>query len=261
MATSPKLLIQTTFDVYRANGSGLGNTLGDWTVTSATVALFNTDSANFDVTPAGGNANAVHLRDGAAIEQTITTEVGRSYQVVFAGNGFYNSNSGNATVRIAADGDSVDIDFGERSPEYDTATNALYQSRSFTFTADSATTLLSFADVSAAAHTSGLTLADIQVIEIPAAVTTLLNNDPTLSYDAGTDKFYRFVDTPDNFNDALSAATGSQVGGVDGQLVTIRSQYENNLIRQFVLDSGNEIWLGVQDQNEDGNWNFPRWHR
>ena len=180
------------------------------------------------------------------------TEAGRQYQIVFQYSGDFDGATGTHTeLRVTAGGEGQEFIY-EQSADW-AINNLLLDPRTLTFTADSSTTDLNFSLLDTGVSA---VIADIQVIEIPAAVTTLLNNDPTLSYDAGTEKFYRFVDTPDNFNNALSAATGSQVGGVDGQLVTIRSQYENNLVRQFVLDSGNEIWLGVRDQNEDGNWNF-----
>ncbi|MCP4288148.1 MAG: hypothetical protein GY792_27555 [Gammaproteobacteria bacterium] len=36
---------------------------------------------------------------------------------------------------------------------------------------------------------------DIRVIEIPQVVSTILNDDSTLSYDAGTGKFYPHVES------------------------------------------------------------------
>ncbi len=103
---------------------------------------------------------------------------------------------------------------------------------------------------------NNVVIGDIRVIEISDAVSTILNSDPTLSYDAGTGKFYRFVNTPDDFNAQLAAATGATLNGVSGGLVRIDSHYENQLIRQFAIDSGNAIWLGATDANNDGNWNW-----
>jgi hypothetical protein len=68
----------------------------------------------------------------------------------------------------------------------------------------------------------GTLLADIRVIEIPAAVTTILNNDPTLSYDAATNKFYRLVNSATTW---MRCANCGQLGNPQrsvGQLATIR---------------------------------------
>ena len=225
-----------------------GDPIGAFTV-SGEVTI---PGSTYQDSPAGGDVAILVTGQNSGLTQTLQTEAGRQYQIVFQYSGDFDGATGTHTeLRVTAGGEGQEFIY-EQSADW-AINNLLLDPRTLTFTADSSTTDLNFSLLDTGVSA---VIADIQVIEIPAAVTTLLNNDPTLSYDAGTEKFYRFVDTPDNFNNALSAATGSQVGGVDGQLVTIRSQYENNLVRQFVLDSGNEIWLGVQDQNEDGNWNF-----
>ncbi len=87
-------------------------------------------------------------------------------------------------------------------------------------------------------------------------VATLLSNDSTLSYDATTGKFYRFVDTASDFTTALTAATTDSLNGVPGQLVTINSAYENQYILDWVTSSGNQIWIGASDANTEGTWNW-----
>ena len=97
----------------------------------------------------------------------------------------------------------------------------LWSDRSFTFTADSSSTELSFLSLDTASA-YGPMITDVRVIEIPPAITTILNNDPTLSYDAATDKFYKVVTTGADVTTATSNANADQINGIGGQLVTIR---------------------------------------
>ena len=97
-------------------------------------------------------------------------------------------------------------------------------------------------------------ISDIRVIEIPQAVSTILNNDPTLSYDAATGKFYRFVNAGVGWNAALAGATSSQLNGVNGQLLVVESQYENDLMYAEALRADINIWLGMTDQTSEGQW-------
>ncbi len=99
-------------------------------------------------------------------------------------------------------------------------------------------------------------IADVRVIEIPAAVSAILNNDATLSYDAATGKFYRFVSTLTQPLAAISAANSATLNGINGQLATIRSAYENDLIRAFARQLGGDVLLGGRDATTEGNWRF-----
>ncbi|MFK7966563.1 MAG: LamG-like jellyroll fold domain-containing protein, partial [Burkholderiaceae bacterium] len=235
----------TTYTLFNT-----GQTFGGWTVDSGSVGLEAGSLAN---SPLGGYAIDMNGTEAGTISQTLSTTEGRQYQVLFAMSGNYFTSEPFQPLRASAGGESQD--FIHEQPANWSSSNLLWGNRSFTFTADSASTELQFASLNNSGG-AGALLGDVQVIEIPQAITTILNNDSTLSYDAATDKFYRFVDTPDNFDDVLAAATGSSLNGVDGQLVTIRSQYENDLVRQHVLDSGNQIWIGTYDTNNDGNWNW-----
>ncbi|MGB7346548.1 MAG: LamG-like jellyroll fold domain-containing protein, partial [Pirellulaceae bacterium] len=225
------------------------STFGNWTVESGEIELLG---SVFAESPLGGRSVDLNESSPGTISQTLTVEAGKQYQVVFALTGNHTGGETTKDVRVSVDGQSED--FAHTASADWSTSNPLWDHRSFTFTADDASATLRFQSLDSGVQ--GAIIADVQVIEIPAAVTTILNNDPTLSYDAATGKFYRFVNSPDNFNDALAAAIGSALNGIDGQLVTIRSQYENDLVRQHVLDSGNQIWIGTYDTNNDGNWNW-----
>jgi hypothetical protein len=65
---------------YYADGSGAGSTLGGWTVTQESVDYVG----NIDSPTLAGNAIDLAGDWPGAIEQTLATEAGRQYQVVFA---------------------------------------------------------------------------------------------------------------------------------------------------------------------------------
>ena len=134
--------------------------------------------------------------------------------------------------------------------------NPLWDHRSLTFTADDTSAVLRFASLDAGVQ--GAIIADIQVIEIPAAVTTILNNDPTLSYNAATGKFYRFVNSAVSWTNAVTGATSAGLNGVSGQLATVSSAYENEVVRDIVSSAGwSYAWLGGSDSVTEGDF---RWY-
>ncbi|MGB7329725.1 MAG: DUF642 domain-containing protein, partial [Rubripirellula sp.] len=197
-----------------------GQTIGGWTVAgSGNVYLQNANGTYQDETPLGGNS--IHLSAGAnrAIEQTLTTEVGKKYQVVFAGSGLWD-NPNSKLLRVSAGGQSSDFLYDEAPDNWNFANSIVWEHRSMTFTASDTSTVLHFEDISSQTG-QGTLIADIRVVEIPAAVTTILNNDPTLSYDAATGKFYRHVNSGTQFDTALNVATTSALNGINGQLLTV----------------------------------------
>ncbi len=91
----------------------------------------------------------------------------------------------------------------------------------------------------------------------PAAVSAILSNDATLSYDAGTGKFYRAVNSNVTWTNALTAATTVSLNGITGELVTIGSRYENDLVWSLARSINNNVWLGTNDVGTEGTW---RWY-
>ncbi len=234
---------------YFANQS-----IGGWTVSHGRV-----DFVGSSIAPPDGSEYSVQLngsggsQNQGGIEQSLATVPGRQFQVIFEVTGDWSTDQDTQQLRVTADSASQDF-----SVDYDaewSTSNPLWQQRSMTFTADDDLTLLNFSTLEGDVQ-DGPLVANIRVIEVPTAVRTILNNDSTLTYDAGTNKFYRFVNTNDDFSTQLDNATRANLNGISGGLVRIDSQYENDLIRQFVIDSGNDIWLGASDTNNDGNWNW-----
>ena len=85
-------------------------------------------------------------------------------------------------------------------------------------------------------------------------INALLAADPDLHYDEITGKFYQLAPTQVKFSVALSNATSTTLNGVDGQLLTVRSPYENALALSI---TGNErVWIGATDATTEGEW---RW--
>ena len=57
-----------------------------------------------------------------------------------------------------------------------------------------------------------------------------------------------------HFDVALTDATTSSINGIAGEVVTVGSAYENALIREWVLETGNDVWLGITDEASEGTW-------
>lgn len=230
------------------------NSFGDWTVTQGQIDVGWT---GFERGPLGGQTLGLNGTGAAgAIEQMLTTEVGRQYQVVFAMSGNWVGGDAIKDLRASAGGESYD--FALEQPTGWATSNMLWSNRSFMFTADSTSTALSFASLdSPSAY--GPMITDVRVVEVPQAVTTILNNDSSLAYDAATGKFYKVSSpvTATTYENAQSIAGNTLINGVGGQLVTIRSAYENEIVRSLVEKSGlGAARIGGTDSGSEGTW---RW--
>ncbi|HBE69261.1 MAG TPA: hypothetical protein DDW52_14020, partial [Planctomycetaceae bacterium] len=178
-----------------------GETIGDWTVAEGQVVLAG---SVWESTPLGGRSIELAASVNGTISQDITTVAGRQYQIVFVESGDWNSDS-SLGYRVSAAGMSQDF-YAEQQTDW-SYTNMLWNQRSMTFTAEDSTTTLAFQGLESSS--SAAVIGDVRVIEIPASVTAILNDDTTLSYDAAVGKFYRHVDSPTDFNTALTNATTS----------------------------------------------------
>ncbi|MEP4681788.1 MAG: LamG-like jellyroll fold domain-containing protein [Rhodopirellula bahusiensis] len=226
-----------------------GQSLGGWTVESGNVDLLGSIVAD---SPLGGRSVELNGDAAGSIVQSLSTEVGRQYQVIFNAAGIFSGGAEHVDFRVSAGGVVDDVVITEGNGW--SLSNPLPQPFSLTFTADSTTTDLRFASLISGSF--GAAIADVQVIEIPAAVTTILNDDPTLSYDAGTGKFYKLVTNAVDVTTAMSSASSDLINGVGGQLVTIRSSYENELVQDIVSRAGSEFYIGGTDATSEGNWNW-----
>ena len=90
------------------------------------------------------------------------------------------------------------------------------------------------------------------------AINQILANDSSLTYDSTTGKFYRAVEGNFTWHEANAGAISANIGVATGQLVTIRSQYENDLVQGLAnsLSTPENLWLGASDQNNEGNWHW-----
>ncbi len=50
------------------------------------------------------------------------------------------------------------------------------------------------------------------------------------------------------WSSALTAATSSTLNGIAGELVTIGSRYENDLVWSLARSINNDVWLGASDE-------------
>ncbi|MEM7454635.1 MAG: LamG-like jellyroll fold domain-containing protein, partial [Planctomycetota bacterium] len=229
------------------------NSFGGWNVTQGSVDV---GWSGFEAGPLGGQTVDLHGTGPTVggIQQTLTTEIGRQYQVVFALSGNWTGGDAVKDVRVGAGGQSHD--FSVEQPTGWSAANMYWSNRSFNFVADSTSTILSFLSLDTASA-YGAMITDVQVIEIPEAISTVLENDGSLRYDAATGKFYKVVTSTTDIYTAMFNASNDSLNGVNGQLVTIRSLYENNLVRSLLDEAGaSTAWIGATDATVDGEW---RW--
>jgi len=84
--------------------------------------------------------------------------------------------------------------------------------------------------------------------------TTALLDSLSLSYNATTGNFYRFVNNTVNYTAATTAANAATLYGVGGYLATITSAAENTYVRGLAGTA--QIWLGGSDTASEGVW---RW--
>ncbi|MEM7315219.1 MAG: DUF642 domain-containing protein, partial [Planctomycetota bacterium] len=236
---------------HNASGIGYaGGTIGDWDVIAGNVDA----QTGFEPGPLGGKGIDLNGTSAAGtIRQTLMTEVDRQYQVIFALGGNWSGGDTIKDVRVSAGDESHDFSLEQESGVNNA--NMLWQNRSFTFTADGTSTDLTFASMDADSA-FGPAITDVRVIEIPQPISTILNNDPTLSYDAATGKFYRAIDSFVTPTGAITTATSATLNGVSGQLATVRSAYENEVIRDFAQQLGADIYLGATDRTTEGDWYF-----
>ncbi|HBJ36030.1 MAG TPA: hypothetical protein DDZ51_15035, partial [Planctomycetaceae bacterium] len=228
-----------------------GQSFGDWSVRFGDVSYHGTET---QASPLGGRTVDLNGSTAGGIYQTLDTVAGRQYQVVFAMSGHWGGGDAVKDLRVSADGASQD--FSMTQPAGWSTSNMLFANRSFTFTATDASTELDFASLDTNGQWWGPVIGDVRVIEIPAAVTTILNNDPTLSYDAATGKFYRVVNSATTWTAAQIAANAATLNGQSGQLATIRSGYENDTLWNLARSINADVWIGASDQTVEGTW---RW--
>jgi len=92
--------------------------------------------------------------------------------------------------------------------------------------------------------------------ERDAEIAALLAADTDLRYSAETNKFYKVFTTGMNFSVAQANAGAALLNGEGGQLVTIRSAHEQNLIENYISGHSGEFYIGATDATTEGQWNW-----
>lgn len=98
-----------------------------------------------------------------------------------------------------------------------------------------------------------ITINDLNEAPTFDPVQSVLNSDPTLSYNAATGNFYRYVSSPTTFAAAQAAAASSNVLGQAGHLVQINSAAENAYIGSLITSVS---WLNGADTGVEGEWRY-----
>jgi hypothetical protein len=224
-------------------------TIGDWTVDYGDVDLSRT---LVESPPLGGYSIDMSGTGAGAISQTLTTEPGMAYQVIFSLSGAWDGTPDEKLIDVNINGETKAVSITE--PEGWSTSTMQWEQRSVTFVADSSATVLQFASQVSSPY--GAQLANVRVVQVPQAVSNVLTQNHDLSYDAATGKFYRVVEGDYSWIAANSAATQMQVNGVSGQLVTIADAYENELVRALAntLAAPEDVWIGASDQLNENNW-------
>jgi len=243
LQVSPTPIAEMTFTA--------GQTIGDWTIDSGSVDLL---PHSFFPGP-----NGSHVLDlsgdtaGTVAGTTFATEVGKTYQVRFAVDGnFSGGDTTSKDFRVLVAGTSNDMTIEHVGADW---VNGYWEYRVVEFTAAGTSTSLSFESLETNAF--GALLADVSVTEVPEPVSTVLNNDSSLVYNAATNKFYKTLATPQVLADALASATNEKINGVPGRLVTIGDHSENQFIANIITASGFiNVHLGASDAAVEGEW---RW--
>ncbi len=87
--------------------------------------------------------------------------------------------------------------------------------------------------------------------EREAAIASLLAADPDLVYSAETGKFYKVSSSSVTWTAANTAAGSELLNGIAGELVTIQSQAENDIVHTFAQGVG-DVWIGASDAVTEG---------
>jgi hypothetical protein len=229
-------------------------TFGKWDVVNNQAVVYN-DVNQFAFTPLEGRG--IELGNAAGpgtIQQSLNTVTGQTYQVTFALAGDFSQGETTKDLRVTTGSTWRDFSIVE-STGWSQQT-PLWEHRTITFTATGPTTTLSFEslDLTGTGHS---VIGDVQVIEVPAAINTILNSDPSLTYDAAAGKFYKLVASSSIWTTAQSNANADLLNGVAGNLVTIRSASENSTIRNLLqTNSITGAWIGSTDESSEGIWTW-----
>ncbi|OED43191.1 hypothetical protein AB833_04255 [Chromatiales bacterium (ex Bugula neritina AB1)] len=229
-------------------GNFIGGNGGVWHVDSGNIEVLG----NWATSPLGGKAVDLDGQTPGSISQSFATEPGKSYQVRFALTGNFGTPA-TQVLRVSAGATSTD--FSVDPVDGWSSSNLLWAERSMTFVATSSTTTLAFASLSPTGN-DGAVIGDVQVTQLADTIATVLATDPGLIYDGATSKFYLPVDSRLTWLTAQANANTEILNGVPGQLVTIYSDYENDIVHSIAQSLNSEVWIGATDRTTEESW---RW--
>jgi len=224
---------------------------GAWDVINHEAVVYNSDS-EFAWTPNGNRPVELGNNGGPGkIQQTLNTVPGQTYELTFALAGDFSFGELTKDIRVRTGINTVD--FSVTEPNGWTQQTPIWDSKSVTFTATGTTTNLAFVslDTTGSGHS---VVGDIQVVEVNDAINAVLNNNPGVTYNPGSGKFYKFISATATLSGAQTNAANELLNGVAGRLVTIDNDSENQFVANMVGAQG--AWLGASDAAAEGEW---RW--
>ncbi len=92
--------------------------------------------------------------------------------------------------------------------------------------------------------------------DLSGSIAAIVADNPSLTYDATTGKFYKVVTTTETWNTAQTNSGNDLLHGLGGQLVNIRSAYENGVVHGLISSLGASYYIGATDANSEGAWNW-----
>jgi len=243
-----------------------GQSIGDWVVSRGSVNIdtgraFATSPNNNDVIDLNGTSRGEISRD-------IDTIPGVEYVLNFA----YTANGLTANGSISTGLRSFEVFAGDESRQFTyvitdqwSADNLLFEHGEVRFIATSAITQLRFDSL----HTGsglprGAMVSDIQLQTVPQAlpratsqsINAILNENPDVSYDPVTNKFYEVVDTVATWNTANASAASTLLNDSPGRLIQVESQHENLFVQGLAQEVGRGYWAGGSDRSEADSWSW-----
>ena len=240
--------------IYSA-GETIGDANGQWLVENGEVGL----AGNWAYSPLGGNAIDLDGDIPGAISQTLSTVPGKTYVVNFAMTGNFNQGPDTKSLSLSATSalSSTSETFTVNRPDGWSNNNLLWSQRSMLFTASAESTTLKFESLSDPGGRFGSAIGDVQVTELSGYVADILAADSALSYNAETDKFYKFVPSFNMWQNAQAEASALTLNSQPGRLVTINSAAENEFVFKISQAENASVWLGASDADTEGQWH---WH-
>ena len=80
----------------------------------------------------------------------------------------------------------------------------------------------------------------------------ILEANPAVTYNEDTNSFYQYISSTATAINSRAIANSMTINGVEGHLVNITSQEENDFIQTFTGNSN--IWIGGSDAAVEGQW-------